>query len=209
MLDEELARLPDRLRAPLLCLLLRRADAGRGGRAPRVEGANGEGPRRPRPAPVAIALARRGVDLSAALAAAAVARDGLSVPPAPVLLALTKVAPGYAVRGPAADTISVTAQALAREGLRMTRRKLTPLLLTTGAVLLVAAGAGYVVGQGPKPPPPSGPVAAAPAARRSRPGRTSPATRCPQGPSPGWGPFGTGCRGTIPCACSSRTATGF
>ena len=38
------------------------------------------------------------------LSAAALVKEGLSTPPAPLLLALNRAAPGYAVRGPAADT---------------------------------------------------------------------------------------------------------
>jgi RNA polymerase sigma factor (sigma-70 family) len=164
VLDEELARLPDRLRAPLLCCyfdgLTQDEAAARLGwkvRTVKARVARGRHLLRSR-------LARRGVDLSAALAAAAVAKEGLSSPPPAVVLALTRAAPGYAVRGPAADPISVTAQALAREGLHMTRRKLVPILFTAGVVTLIAVGAGYVVGQAPKPPPPAGPVAPAPGA---------------------------------------------
>ncbi|MBO0699465.1 MAG: sigma-70 family RNA polymerase sigma factor [Zavarzinella sp.] len=166
VLDEELARLPDRLRAPLLCCyfdgLTQDEAAARLGwkvRTVKARVARGRTLLRSR-------LARRGVDLSAALAAAALVKEGLSTPPAGTVLGLTQAAPGYAGRGPVADTISVTAQALAREGLLMTRRKLAPILLTAGAVALVAVGAGYVVGQAPKSPPPPGPgpVAPAPAA---------------------------------------------
>jgi RNA polymerase sigma factor (sigma-70 family) len=138
VLDEEMARLPEALRAPLLCCyyhgLTQDEAAHQLGWKVRTLKARVDRGRKL----LRARLTRRGIELSAALAAIGVASEGSSFPPV--------------VRLPSTNPVPVAVHTLTREGLAMTRRT-TPLVLTACAVGLVAAGAGLLLGQG-KPPAP-------------------------------------------------------
>jgi RNA polymerase sigma factor (sigma-70 family) len=144
VLDAELAALPDAVRAALVCCYyegLTQDEAARrlGWKVRTLRARVGRGRTILR-----TRLARRGVDLGAALAAAAVG-TATAAPPAmgPVL-----PADGSIVGPPAVA-------ALVRDGLALTGRAL-PLRLAVGAVVVVAAGVGYALVVGPGPAPAGG-----------------------------------------------------
>jgi RNA polymerase sigma factor (sigma-70 family) len=151
VLSDELARLPESLRAPLLACyfegLTQDEAAGRLGWKVRTLKARVDRGRKL----LRSRLARRGIDLSAALAAAALVADGLAVPPECCVIALDRAA-------------RPSVQVLTREGLAMTRRKVS-VALAAGVVLMVALGTGLVLGQGKPPAKPVEPPAVAAGAK--------------------------------------------
>ncbi|HEX4606756.1 MAG TPA: sigma-70 family RNA polymerase sigma factor, partial [Urbifossiella sp.] len=144
VLDEELARLPDRLRVPVvLCDLEgrpQRAVAGQLGIAPATLAGRLADARRT----LAARLTRRGVALSAAALGALLAERGATAAVAPGLAAgVVRAAEAVAAGGAAAGLVSANALQLCDGVMRMIfLTKLKTAAATAVAVLILAGGVG-------------------------------------------------------------------
>jgi RNA polymerase sigma factor (sigma-70 family) len=160
VLDQELARLPDKFRAPLeLCYFdeLTHEEAARqlGWSARSVRDRLERGRRRLR-----LRLTKRGLTLSLALANAVLGSAHASAAPPAITAALIQAAGPYALRRSLAGTISATALALAEGGLQtMFSGKLYVMAMGLIA-LLVFGGAGLFGGRKAEEAAPA--IAAAP-----------------------------------------------
>jgi RNA polymerase sigma factor (sigma-70 family) len=161
-LDEELALLPDTLRAPLLLCYLRgltqdeaAAELGCRPRTVKARVARGRAVLRRR-------LTRRGVELPAALAGPLLAADLTAAVPRRAVAGLTDAAVNVAGRLPPGSGVTVAAAELARTGVgAMTTTRIA--VLAVSAAALMTVGTVFGLGGGATPQP-AVPAAAKPAA---------------------------------------------